>query len=212
MIILAMQALSGSESLRNGTSADWEAMSRCLNITNNCIASGQAPDKALRNKDAWSMAVDGCITAVLECYPNAAQIAISRPDTALLSSIGKSLAYCICITHSCLHGRPAWLRLQQRPQGLQRSVEALVSVAQRLPASAQVSENTVLVGLTAAISLNALFPESQAGTRLGEGLLVDLHCAHLKVSYLLSMHTMHACMDGCLCIRVFNRHAMTDMQ
>ena len=99
-----------------------------------------------------------------------------------------------------------WLRLQERPHGLRQSVEALVSVAQRI-ASAPAPEaqrllvasdplfcyeNLVLLGLTAAISLNNSVPASQ---RLGEGLLAALHCAHLKVSYryLLSMHSMHAC-------------------
>ena len=190
-MLSAMQALPGSEGLRNGALADWEAMSRCLNATNDCMVSGQAPDKALRNKGAWSKAVDGCITATLECCPSAVQAAISRSDAALLSSIGKSLAYCLCIAHSCLLDRPAWLHLPHRPHGLQQTVDALVSVVQRYAAPLQVSENTVLVGLSAAISLNALLPP--AGTRLGEGLLVDLHCAHLKVSYSLPMHPcMHA--------------------
>ena len=86
-MLSAMQALPGSEGLRNGALADWEAMSRCLNATNDCMVSGQAPDKALRNKDAWSRAVDGCITATLECCPSAVQAAISRSDAALLMSI-----------------------------------------------------------------------------------------------------------------------------
>ena len=177
-----MQALPGSEGLRNGTLADWEAINRYLHILNDCIATGQAPDKALRNKDAWSKAVDKCITAVLDCYPSAFQAAIYRSDPALLTSIGQSLAHCLGIAHSCLLGCPAWLRLQERPHGLQRIVEALVSVTQRLAASVHVYENAVLIGLTASIGLNADSSESQTGTRLGEGLLVDLHCAHMKVS------------------------------
>ena len=181
VMLWAMQGLPRSGDLRNGTLADWKAISGYLNIMNNCICSDQAPDNALRNKDAWSKAVDKCITAVLEGYSSAVQAAISRPDKALLSPIGNSLAYCLCVTHSCLLGCPAWLRLQERPHGLQRIVEALVSVTQRLAASVHVYENAVLIGLTASIGLNADSSESQTGTRLGEGLLVDLHCAHMKV-------------------------------
>ena len=40
-MLSAMQALPGSEGLRNGALADWEAMSRCLNATNDCMVSGQ---------------------------------------------------------------------------------------------------------------------------------------------------------------------------
>ena len=191
-MLMAMQALPGSEGLRNGTLADWEAINRYLHILNDCIATGQAPDKALRNKDAWSKAVDKCITAALEFYPSAVQAAISRSDTALLSSIGQSLAYCICITYSCQNSRPAWLRLQERPHGLQRSVEALVSVTQRLPPSLLVNEISISVALTAAISQNMSVPASPPGSGLSEGLLVDLHCMHLKVSYLICLASMDA--------------------
>ena len=209
-MLSAMQALARSEGLRNGTLADWEANNKYLYTLTDYIATGQAPDKALRNKDAWSKAVDKCITAVLEGYPSAFQAAIYRSDPALLTSIGQSLAHCLGIAHCYLNSRPAWLCLQDRPHGLQQSVEALVLVIQsvkRLAASAPMqAEHVLLRGLAAAISLNNSVPISQ---RLGEGLLVDLHCAHLKVSYLLSMHSMHsvhAWMFGCRCT-VVNGHA-----
>ena len=197
VMLSAMQALARSEGLRNGTLADWEANNKYLYTLTDCIATGQAPDKALRNKDAWSKAVDKCITAVLDCYPSAFQAAIYRSDPALLTSIGQSLAHCLGIAHCCLNSRPAWLRLQEQPYGLQQSVEALVLVMQpvkRLAASAPMqSEHVLLRGLAAAISLNNSVPISQ---RLGEGLLVDLHCAHLKVSYPCTLYT--PCMHGCL--------------
>ena len=109
----AMQAMPGSESLRSGTLADWEAMRRYMHTLNDCVASGQAPDKALRNKDAWSKAVDGCITDVLECCPSAIQAAISSSDSALFSSIGLTLAYYMGLAHGCWNlaapaGATAW--------------------------------------------------------------------------------------------------------
>ena len=136
-MLLAMQVLLGSEGLHNGTLADWEAINGCMHTLSDCVAFGQAPDKALRNKDAWSKAVDGCISA-------------------------------------------AWLCLQQQQQhGLQRSVEALLSVVQRLTASAYVYDNALLVGLTAAISLNKSVPGSQSGTLLGKRSLVRSACTAL---------------------------------
>ena len=206
-MLLAMQTLPGSEGLRNGASADWEVISTCMYTLNGCVASGKAPEKALRNKEVWSKAVDGCITAVLECCHGATQAAISRSDAVLLSSIGRTLSFCIGKAHGCLNSRPAWLRLQERPHGLQRSVEALVSVAQRIVTPAPVAqysllvasspllpvfyENIVTLGLSSAISLNESAPASQ---RLGEGLLVDLYCAQLKVSYRYCSPCKHAWM------------------
>ena len=185
MTLSAVQVLPGTESLRKGTLAEWDRVCRYLRTLCICVASGQAPDNALRDKKAWSAAVDGCITAVLECCPSAVQAAISRSDTALLSFIGQTLAHILRITNS---SRPAWLSLQERPHGLKQSVETLIPVAQRLSASATPSppENMVLIGLSTAISLNE-------GSRLDEALLVDLHCVHLKVSSLLSCTP---CMHG----------------
>ena len=187
----AMQMLPASESLRTGAMADWAMICRNLEILTDCVAEGQAPDNALRDKKAWSAAVDGCITVALECCPSAIQAAISRSDTALLSSIGQTLAHTLRVTHGCVSRRPAWLRLQERPHGLQRSVEALVSVAQRPAAisAPSLSANIVMMGLSTAICLNDGSP------RLGEGLLVDLHCVHLKVSSLpYTFHELCACM------------------
>ena len=184
----AMQVLPASEILRTGAMADWAMICRNLEILTDCVAEGQAPDNALRDKKAWSAAVDGCITVALECCPSAIQAAISRSDTALLSSIGQTLAHILRVTHGCVSRRPAWLRLQERPHGLQRSVEALVSVAQRPAAFSALSENIVFMGLSTAICLN------DGSSRLGEGLLVDLHCAHLKVSSLSYLHDLCACM------------------
>ena len=182
-MLSAMQALVRSEGLRNGTLADWVAINRCMSTLNDCVATGQAPNKALRN-NAWSKAVDGCISTVLQCYPSAIQIAISRSDAELLSYIGRTLSFCICTAHSCLNIRPVWLRLEERPHGLQLSVEALISVAQRIVTPTASSplfyENIVILGLAAAINLNESVPAAQ---RLGEGLLVSLHCMHLKVSH-----------------------------
>ena len=61
----------------------------------------------------------------------------------------------------------------------------------------------MLIGLSTAISLNE-------GSRLDEGLLIDLHCVHLKVSSLLSMHSMHGCMHWALVMvaHEINGHAM----
>ena len=183
-MLSAVQVLPGSESLRNGTLSDWEWLRRILRTLADCVASGQAPNNALRDKKAWSTAVDRYFTAVLECSPSAVQAAISRSDAALLSSIGQTLAHILSITQGCLSSRPAWLRLQERPHGLQQSVEVLVSVAQRPAVSATYfsssSENAVLIGLSVAIGMNV-------DSRLDEGLLVDLHCVHLKVSS-ASMH------------------------
>ena len=189
VILSALQALPRSEGLRNGTLADWETMGRCMHTLNDSVTSGKAPVKALRNKEAWSKAVDGCIAAALECHPSALQAAISRSDTALLSSIGETLAYALGVTHGCLNMRPAWLRLQEWPHGLQRSVEALIRLAASIPVLSEDigSVGDVFVGLTAAIGLNG---SSRASAQLDEGLLVDLHCAHLKVSYSQSMHSI----------------------
>ena len=195
-MLSALQALPRSEGLRNGLLADWKAMGRCLHTLNDSVAAGRSPFKALRNKEAWSKAIDGCIAAALECYPSAFQAASSRSDTALLSSIGETLAYALGITHVCLNMRPAWLSLQEWPHGLQRGVEALIRLAASIPAlSGDIgSAEDVFVGLTAAIGLNG---SSGVAARLGESLLVDLHCAHLKVSYSHSMHSMHS-MQACV--------------
>ena len=194
-----LQALPRSEGLRNGALADWETLGRHMQTLNEYVASDQAPDKALRNKDAWSKAIDGCIAAVLECHPGALQAAVSRSDVALISSIGQSLAYSLCITHSCLKARPAWLDLKEWPHGLQRSVKTLNCLASSIPALCGhfATVGDVFIGLTAAISLNERFPATWASAQLDEGLLVDLHCAHMKVSYSLSMHSMHAWVHGC---------------
>ena len=138
-MLSAMQLLPGSDGLRNGTLADWQRISGFMKTLNSCVLVGEAPDKALRNRDAWLKAVDGCITAALECYPSAIQAAISRSDAALLASIGETLSYCISITHGCLKARPAWLCLQQQQQhGLQRSVEALAVVGGAAPNSLRI--------------------------------------------------------------------------
>lgn len=207
--LLGMQVLPGSESLRNGTLADWETIRQNLCILGDCIGLDQPPEKALRDKNAWSTAVDCCLSVALDCCLSAIQAAISRSDTALLSSIGQTLAHVLRVTHGCLSRRPAWLRLPERPHDMQRGVEALVSLAQRPSASApSFSEHVVLIGLSTAICMNE-------GLRLGEGLLVELHCVHLKVSPLplqafhacmwtysgiTDTHALHACMHGCMTV------------
>ena len=201
VMLFAMQTLPKSDGLRNGASADWETLGVCLHMLHDSVRAGKTPDKALRNKEAWSKAIDGCIAAALDCYPSALQAAISRSDVALVSSIGHSLAYGLCITHGCLNVRPAWLRLQEWPHGLQRSAEALIHLAASISVLSRDIHlvEDVFVGLTAAISLNGSFPVSWASERLSEGLLVDLHCAQLKVSCstsMHSMHSMHACMHA----------------
>ena len=185
MLKATRRLLKSANFLTQGSASHWETMHISLAYLQNAFAR---PLHQTARVDEVSQVAVSCIQTAVMCCPGAVAAAsrASPPADAVatLALIAHAMASILCIFHSCsIHdvdpppiNRVTGLRLDLWPHGLQLSMEALVSVATFLPPT----DPMLLSGLTAAIICQ--YEDNAIRGALETRQLVELHCAHLRIS------------------------------
>ena len=199
MLEATRRLLTSANFLTQGSASHWQMMHISLACLQNAFAR---PLQQTARLDEVSQVAFSCIQTAVMCCPEAVAAACraSPPAdaAATLAFIAHAMASILCIFHSCsIHdvdpppiNRVTGLRLDLWPHGLKLSIEALVSVVAFLPPT----DPMLLSGLTAAIICQ--YEDNAIRGALQPHQLVELHCAHLRISVQANRNWLQQGGDG----------------